>query len=117
MAQSGVYGNQKADSLKISVSSGKNKVYIKFSSEVNFESLRFNSHIITYEDILFHLSENKNIKVAPDKDQIELYDALRNTKYDQRDSIDPGARIIIKRSPGTRYPDMVAKRKLIFSNL
>lgn len=89
----------------------RHAIYIKFASEINFESLRFNGHVTTYEDIVCHLQEHKNIKVAPDKDQIELYDALRNTKYGQRDSIDPGARIIIKRFPGTRYGEIYAKSK------
>lgn len=89
----------------------RHKIYIRFSSETHFETLRFPNHIIAYEDIIGLLHDNKNIKVAPDKDQIELYDALRNTKYGERDSIDPGARIIIKRFPGTRYSDIFAKSK------
>ena len=89
----------------------RHAIYIKFASEINFESLKFNSHIITYEEIICHLQERKNIKVAPDKDQIELYDALRNTKYEERDSIDPGTRIIIRRYPGTKYSEIFAKSK------
>lgn len=87
----------------------KHAIYMRFSSETNFESLRFNSHIITYEDIKCHLQEKKNIKVAPDKDQIELIDALRKTKYGEKDSIDPGARIIIYRYPGTKHGEIVVK--------
>jgi hypothetical protein len=87
----------------------KHAIYIRFNSETNFESLRFNSQIIAFEDIIDNLQTHKNIKIAPDKDQIEIYDALRKSKYEERGSIDPGARIIIKRLPGTKYPDIIAK--------
>ena len=88
----------------------KHAVYIRFSSETNFESLRFTSLTMNYDDIIDHLQKKKNIKVAPDKDEIELIDALRKTKYNKEDSIiDPGTRIIIRRIPGAKHGEIVVK--------
>ena len=60
--------------------------------------------LLLMKKLLIIYKRRNNIKVGPDKDKIEMFDALRNTKYEERDSIDPGARIIIKRFPGTTFP-------------
>ena len=86
--------------------------YIRFKCETKYQQIRFNSSIIADKEIIYYVSEHKNIKVSPQEDAITLYDQ-NDTKIDDKTNIDPGQKITIERLPANPSEDVkIPKQRL-----